>query len=148
MFNVIFQVSYITLDVRQVDVRIYDLLTALAVINIFHGISTPTPCNRSTNNTRLYLSLGGFSCRCASSMLMLRKFNSSSVAFVASHAGVSRTGTYGCFSGTSPKHKPTTLHQSFRTISHETRHSTHAYTHIHSGENGNGCCVIDEWMDV
>lgn len=33
--------------------------TALAVINIFHGVSVPIPCNIKTNKIKLNLSRGG-----------------------------------------------------------------------------------------
>jgi hypothetical protein len=35
------------------------ILTALAVINIFHGINVPTPCKMNVNNIKLNLSRGG-----------------------------------------------------------------------------------------
>lgn len=34
-------------------------LTDLAVINIFHGVNVPTPCNINVKNINLHLSYGG-----------------------------------------------------------------------------------------
>lgn len=64
-------------------------------MNIFQGISVPTPWIISVRKTRRSLSDGGLSSILARSMVIPLKLSSSLGRLFSSHAGVSRTGSVG-----------------------------------------------------
>lgn len=102
--------------------------TFLAVINIFHGVNVPIPCNNNTINIKFNLSRGGLISIFARSIVIPfielnfyfffikrkifnwhipLKLSSSFGKFVASQAGVRRTGfcKNGAFSTSVPAKK-------------------------------------------